>query len=307
MGRRRKFVVGSKVDPGSRAHLSRIIELLKEAHPRTSFINYYELTTGKARRDSRKKIRPSLSVLLQLLSKKDIDIVVADAREMPSRVKRELAIAAIPGRNNPFNVLISNDELILDDQPEDACLAVDNPISKGQLLYYRQDLKFVEENRGLDYLRRMMAAGKIDGFVYAASEVEALRRQDEVVEVFTSSICMPVAGQGAQGLIVRSDDYAAKNALRALNDPSSNAEVRLEKMFLECIEKKGKMPVGVLGNVEGDDFQLEAAIVAPDGSVKVSDSIEGRSSDESKIIGRFADALLSTWENRLSKVANRTI
>jgi porphobilinogen deaminase len=64
-------------------------------------------------------------------------------------------------------------------------------------------------------------------------------------------------------------------------------------MFLERVTKDGRGPVGVLGNVEENGFEIEAAIASPDGSEKISGVVSGALSDRSRAIGKLASELLS--------------
>jgi porphobilinogen deaminase len=59
------------------------------------------------------------------------------------------------------------------------------------------------------------------------------------------------------------------------------------------VTKDGRGPVGVLGNVEENVFEIEAAIAAPDGSEKISGAVSGAFADRSRIVGKLASELLA--------------
>jgi len=287
LGQGKHFIVGSKSGAVSTKQLENAINMLCDAHPRSKFTDYRE--------KSKKGRMPSdLNAVIQLLLKKEVDIVVADLHELPLKLRSELELAAVIERGNPFNVLISGNELILDDQPDEACIAVVNSIIKGQLLYYRSDLSFVEDSSNFERLNSRMDGGEVSGFVMPAFDIEVLNQQEKVTEVFTSSICMPEAGQGAWGFIIRSDDKDARIGVRDLNHSPSFAEINLERMFLRAVLGNGKGPVGVLSNVEENEFQIEAAVISPDGARKIVSTVRGWSGEEIKIVGKLADELLSS-------------
>ncbi|MCK4235809.1 MAG: hypothetical protein KAX38_01740 [Candidatus Krumholzibacteria bacterium] len=303
----REFVIGGKTDPVGIVQLGRILKSLDEVHPRSRFIDFRDSKCVTANKKNRSISHKGLFGILQMLLRNEIDIVVANACEILIHLQSKIKLAAVPKRSNPFDVLISREEVILDDQPEEACLAIENPLRKGQLLYYRPDLKFVEESGDFDALYDLVKKGKVNGFIQSASDVEALNRQDKVAEVFTSSICMPAAGQGALGILIRKDDGAAQNILRALNDSSSFAEIELEKIFIERVSRNGRGPVGVLASVDGDEFRIEAAISALDGSEKVSGTVKGRSGEEARIVEKFAEELLASGGDRIIKAFNESL
>jgi hydroxymethylbilane synthase len=299
LSRRRSFVIGGKRDQLSIIQTRNVINSLREIHSRSRFMEVWDLQRGKGSKKGRREIPRTLSGVLRMLMKGELDIVVANAREISLNLQSRLEIAAVPARGNPFDVLISEEDLILDDQPEKSSIAVSDFVRKGQLLYYRPDLLFVKKSGGFESLFRMMEKGKVNGFVIAASDVEDLNQQDKVVEVFTSSICTPVACQGALGLIVRKEDKEAHSMLKEINDPPSAAEVDLERKFLRVVSKNCKGLAGVLANVEGDEFMVEASIASPDGSEKVSGTIKGISGEESKVVEKLVEVLLASGGGRI--------
>jgi hydroxymethylbilane synthase len=287
--------MASAKDPLSLVYLERVIGLLRDAHPRYEFVDFRDLPGG-GRRGAK-----GYGHAITMLTKNAVDIVVVDAREIPLRLQSNVALVAVLDRSNPFDVLVARDDLILDEQPENVRLAVTDRVSRVQLLYYRPDLVLSEEAGDMNDLYRLMENNEIDGFVTAAMEVEALNQQNRVIEVFTSSICTPKAGQGAIGLIARSADKSARSAVSILNDPSSYAEVELERKFLERVSKDGRIPVGVLAKMEGDTFEVEATIIAPDGSEKIAGALDGVIGQEEEVIEKLVGELLASGGDRIIK------
>jgi hydroxymethylbilane synthase len=262
-------------------------------------VNRYEIKKGSRGRIPAGESGKGFNWLVNLLTRGDADVIVADASSIPLRISPKVEIAAIPARGNPFDVLISMEELILDDQPEKASFAVIDHVRQGQLLYYRPDLSFVMEKGGFDDLQKKMESGSVNGFVIGASEVEALNHQDKVVEVFTASICMPVAGQGGIGLLTRQGDTDVQTLLQAINDPASAAEFLIERSFLGTVTKDGKGPVGVLGSVEENEFRVEAAIASPDGQEKVAGTMMGGNGEEERVVEKLAEELLAAGGRKI--------
>jgi len=287
MGRGKRVIVGCRGDSLSILNRDRVRAALKEAHPHAEFVDHRE--TQPRQSDARK----SASTLIHRLAKGEIDIAVIDARTLPLQLPSGIEIAAVLERTNPFDALISCESLILDEQPENTCIAAVEAVKRGQLLYYRNDLKLVEGEHDFNGLFASMKRGAINAFVYPAADVETLNQQENVVEVFTTSICTPVAGQGALALLAARERRDLVLMLRDVNDLSTAAEVELERMFLERVTKDGRGPVGVLGNVEENGFEIEAAIASPDGSEKISGVVSGALSDRSRAIGKLASELLS--------------
>jgi hydroxymethylbilane synthase len=314
VGRSKQISVGGRADALAACYHERVLVELREAHPEVIFIDARGARpaapsherAGASRRGSaagapsaveaRKRSDPRrwVAATLQRIARGELDVAVMDARWIPLQLPPTVEIAAILERTNPFDVLVSFDSLILDEQPENTCIAASEPVKRGQILYYRPDLKLVDGSDDFDELSAMMKRGEIAGFIYPASDTEALNQQENVVEVFTTSICTPLAGQGALALLSRRDRKDVVSALAELNDPSTAAEVELERAFLELVTKDGRGPVGVLGNVEGGEFEIEAAIAEPDGSEKIVGEIHGHLVDRARLLGKLAGEILQS-------------
>jgi hydroxymethylbilane synthase len=228
------------------------------------------------------------------LTKKEFDILVVDAREVSLRQIARVERGAVTRRGNPYDVFVSQGSTILDELPEKSRLAADVPVRRGQLLFYRPDLTLIEDKGDFQYFYKLLDKGEINGFVSNASDVEALNMQDRVTEVFTSSICMPPANQGAHMVFVRKDDHEALAVVRDINDLASAQEIEIERTFIAHIAKNGKGPIGVLANVEGESFRVEAAVAAPDGSEKVSGNCEGKLDKAESVLEKLASEMLES-------------
>ncbi len=300
-------------------HLERACVALRDANPHVAFVSVPETAGrhGGARQrgriggadtavadavpgaDAVRRLEPRRAgaAIIQRLAKGEVDACILDARCVPLQLAPSVEIVAVLERTNPFDVLISCEDLILDELPEDSCIAAVDAVKRGQLLYYRPDLKLVECEEDFDRLFASLKRGTIGAFVYPAADVEALNQQQHVVEVFTASICTPPSGQGAQALLARRDRRDVGSLLRALNDASTAAEVDLERMLLDYLSRDGRGPIGALGNVEANEFELEAAIASPDGAEKVAGMATGSLADRAKIIPKLAAELLAAGGN----------
>ncbi len=294
MARAKHIIIGSRGDALSTLCRSRVRAALDEAHPSAGFVDD---RGGPAREDrtpaGRKLGARRAATLLHRLGAGEIDVAVLDACAIPLQIAAGLEIAAVFARTNPFDALVSFESLILDEQPENASVAVSDPVKRGQLLYYRNDLKLVGGDDDFNGFFEAMNRGTVDAFVYPASDIEMLNQQEHVAEVFTTSICTPVAGQGALALVGRRDSREILSMLRDIGDRSAATEVEIERMFLERVAKDGRAPVGVLANVEESRFEIEAAIVALDGSEKITGMMNGAVSDRARIVEKLAGELLA--------------
>ncbi len=296
MAKSRNFIVAVRNDPELETIAEGFVERLSSLDSRRSFELF-----SHSRTDKKGSGFKNSSQLIEGLAKGDIDIAFVEGNDLAAELNSAVEVTSVFARGNPFDVFISSDDMILDEQPEGARIAVCNQVQKGQMLYYRPDLGITVERECFSRLSKKLVNGSIDGFVYPAARVEALGKQDIVVEVFTSSICMPVAGQGAIALLSRRGDRQVAGILKEINDASSFEELELERSFIKKLAVDRRIPVGVLSSVEGSDCKIEAMIVAPDGSERISASVEGKLSSKDRLISGLIKELLSSGGEEILK------
>jgi len=294
--RSRSYTIAMKNDPELEIVAADVVERLVSAGGGRKFelISSY----GKGKKGSGFK---NTMHLIEGLSRGEVDIAFVEGNELSFDLGGAVEVTSVFSRGNPFDVFVSSDDMILDEQPEGARIAVCNQVQRGQMLYYRPDLNVTVEKESFERLSRKLEEGSIDGFIYPAARVEALGKQDTVVEVFTSSICMPTAGQGTIALLSRKGDRQVSSLLREMNDSSSFEELQLERRFVKKLAMDRKIPVGVLSSVEGGDCRIEAMIVAPDGSERISALVEGKLSNKDKLISSLIKELMSSGGGEILK------
>ena len=73
-----------------------------------------------------------------------IDLAVHSLKDLPTELPEGLCIAAIPTREDPRDVLVTDTGSPLEDLPEGAKIGTTSPRRKAQLLYIRPDLQVVD-------------------------------------------------------------------------------------------------------------------------------------------------------------------
>lgn len=215
----------------------------------------------------------------------ECDALVLDATAIPSRLAPGLTIGAITRRFTPYDALICSEEVILDELEDNAVVVANESRREAQMLYYRPDLRMVRSRGSLDSLIQKVKNGKIDAAVIAASDMERLHKQEYVVELLTTAVCTPAAGQGALTVLVRSSDQHFREIFREINDARSYNELRAEWTFLDHLGLNGMDPVGVLASTQGKVLEIEGVLAYPDGREKIHFMVKG-SPDQDEDLGR---------------------
>lgn len=230
-----------------------------------------------------------------------IDLAVHSMKDFPTEMAEGLMIAAVTKRLNPFDVLISADNKILDDLPEGATIGTSSPRRIAQLLSYRPDLEMVDARGNLDTRVRNLEKGKYHAIVVAAAGVERLGLQNRVSEIFTTEVCVPAPGQGALAVQVRSDDKEAARVAKKLDDNESHRQVNAERAFLKAMGGGCNVPIGALCRREEDVVTIEGIVAGPDGVEVYRDSEEGAVGEEVDLAVRLAARLLEAGAGSVLK------
>ncbi|UCF79643.1 MAG: hydroxymethylbilane synthase [Candidatus Eiseniibacteriota bacterium] len=226
-----------------------------------------------------------------LLGRK-IDVAVSSMRDVSLEIPKQLTIAAVMTRLTPFDALLCRSNLILDELPLASRVATGSLRVKAQLLHYRPDLDVVWTGVGIEAQMKRMASGVFEAVVISAADAEILGWQDRVTEVFTTSLCLPAAGQGSLCLEVRGGEKDLLALVKKLDDPVSRAEISAEFSFMEAVGGARWLPAGALGRTNGKELVVEGFVASLDGKCLFKDVESGRLGEEKEIGSRLAERIL---------------
>ena len=80
---------------------------------------------------------------------------------------------------------------------------------------------------------------------------------------------LPAPGQGAIAIEARSADAATRDLLAAIDHGPSRAAVMAERALLAALGGNCHSPIAVLTRSVGEDLNLRAALLSPDGAERV--------------------------------------
>jgi hydroxymethylbilane synthase len=119
-----------------------------------------------------------------------------------------------------------------------------------------------------------------------------LNRLEEICDVFPSEILLPAVGQGALGLVARSDDSDVRSLLARLDHPPSHQEVLAERGLLAALEAGCRAPVAARARVASDSLELSAGVFSEDGKRSLRDKASGSALDAEALGRSLAGRLL---------------
>jgi hydroxymethylbilane synthase len=203
----------------------------------------------------------------------EVDLAVHSAKDLPGELPGGVALAGVPGREDPRDAFIGAGSL--DEVAERARIGTASLRRRSQLLALRPDLEPVELRGNVDTRLRRLAAGDFDGVVLAAAGLARLGRAGEIGFHFELDRMTPAPGQGSLALEARAGDAGALGAAGRVSDRAALSELAAERAAVAALEADCESAVGVCARHEGDRLVVRGYAGAPDGSDWVRDRVEG--------------------------------
>jgi len=221
------------------------------------------------------------------------DVAVHSLKDVPTAPEPRVLMAAIPQREDPRDALCSVGHRTLAQLAPGAVVGTGSPRRAAFLRASRPDLQVRGIRGNVDTRLALLDSGNVDAVVLACAGLSRLGRMASCSQALAPDIVLPAAGQGALAVECRSDssDTSLLAALDDLDSAETRAAVVAERSLLATLEAGCTAPVGALAVSETDGIQLQAAVVASDGS-QVLRLSESGSRDDAAVLGETLAARL---------------
>ncbi|MET9462912.1 hydroxymethylbilane synthase [Streptomyces canus] len=239
-----------------------------------------------------------VTALREALLKGEVDFAVHSLKDLPTGQPDELALAAIPEREDPRDVIVARDALKFTDLPPGARIGTGSPRRTAQLNAYARahglDIETVAIRGNIDTRVRFVRDGELDAVVLAAAGLTRIGRIDEVTDFLSVDTVLPAPGQGALAIECTADNADLIAALGELDDPFTRVAVTAERSLLAALEAGCSAPVGALADLLADgqivkEMRLRGVVGTTDGSRTVQLSTTGpvpETYDQAMALGR---------------------
>jgi hydroxymethylbilane synthase len=238
-----------------------------------------------------------VSALRDALVRGDVDVAVHSLKDLPTTPDDRIALAAVPSREDPRDVVVARDGLTLGELPQGARIGTGSPRRAAQLHALGLGFDVVAIRGNVDTRIRKVHAGEVDAVVLARAGIARLGRLSEVTEVLDPLLMLPAPGQGALAVECRASDTELVEAVRAaIDDPRTRAAVVAERSVLAALEAGCSAPVGAMAEIaegeDGDELWLRAVALSGDGGVAVRRSTTGSPTDAARVGRSLAEEML---------------
>ena len=223
----------------------------------------------------------------------EIDLAVHSLKDMPTELPEGLMLAAITIRADASDAFVSLRYNSLDELPQGAKVGTSSLRRRAQILKYRPDLQTIDLRGNLDTRIKKLENQEMDAIILATAGLKRLGLEQYITQILPIEICLPAVGQGALAIETRQDDAEVLSVLEFLNDSETIAAVTAERAYLREVQGGCQVPVGVHGEVNGDQLLLEATILKIDGTREVREQICGSCSEAEELGIKLAQQMLA--------------
>lgn len=276
-----KYKIGTRGSQLSLAQTNWVISELKKVNPGIDF----EIITIKTKGDN--DARPLFTMDQKGIFEKEIDKAVAEKKvdfavhslkDVPSELGPNLSLGCIPIREAINDVFISADGSTLETIKAGAVIGTSSLRRAVQVSRLRSDV-IVKPIRGnVESRVKKIKTDDYDAIVLAQAGINRLGLDVKVSKLSTIDF-PPSPGQGALGIVSRSDDIQTNSLLKKIEDENSKIEIEAERALSKFVESGCRFPVGAFAKLNGQNLKLTVAVYSIDGKKSIIIEKNGNKND----------------------------
>ncbi|MCD5424933.1 MAG: hydroxymethylbilane synthase [Methanosarcinaceae archaeon] len=194
----------------------------------------------------------------------EIDIAVHSMKDIPSIRPDELSIAAVLVRDSPYDILLTHDNVSIDDLDDGSIIGTSSMRRRAQLLRHRPDLNIQDIRGNIDTRLNKLNQGLYDGIVIAKAGLERMGLNISG-EVLSSDLFCPSPNQGTIVIATKFNSEYNFNLLK-LNHMQTKIETEIERTLISLVESGCSIPIASFAKVEGDEIYVKAEVLSLDGA-----------------------------------------
>ncbi|AET66971.1 porphobilinogen deaminase [Desulfosporosinus orientis DSM 765] len=205
----------------------------------------------------------------------ELDMAVHSLKDMPTLLPPGLVISACCEREEPRDVFLSKNGVLLEDLPSGAIIGTSSLRRKSQLKHYRPDLKFMDLRGNLQTRWRKLQESEMEGIILAAAGVKRLGWEERITQILPESIMLSAVGQGSIAIEIDEKRSDIADLLSLINHTPTEQAVRAERTMMRRLEGGCQVPIGALGQTVEGEIVLRGMVASLDGTRLIKADAKG--------------------------------
>jgi hydroxymethylbilane synthase len=281
--------------------------LLKAADPEATVEIVHVSTTGDRDQTGALRSFGGLGVFTREVQKAVLDgqadVAVHSLKDLPTEQAAGLCLAAVPAREDTADALVLPPEApkikALDQLPQRARLGTGSLRRQAQIRHLRPDVQVGELRGNVETRLRKLDTGEFDAIVLAVAGLKRLELADRISLELGPPQMYAAVGQGALGIECREGDRRLREILSRLDDQLTRNRVTAERALLAHLRAGCHAPVGAATKIGADELELDAVVLSPDGTERLSATARGPSAAATALGIQVGDQLVRLGAERL--------
>lgn len=223
----------------------------------------------------------------------EADFAVHSFKDLPTRWREGLIVAAVCQRRYPEDCLLARKKIgSLDELEAGARVGTSSLRRAAQLRHLRPDLELVPVRGNVPTRLRKLRDADLDAIVLARAGLERLGLTDAISFVFDPHRFLPAPAQGALAVQTRRGDALIDGIIAMIDDADARAATDAEREVLASMKCGCHAPVGAYAEVTGDQIVLEAFVADASGRRLLRSRMVGSTADPHELGRKVARDLL---------------
>lgn len=202
-----------------------------------------------------------------------IDIAVHALKDMPAIETKGLLSNFFLKRNDPREILISNNKTKLKDLKKNSVIGTSSFRREFQIKKLKGNVlcKLIRGN--VDTRLRKLKEGLYDAIILSLAGIKSLELEKEITQIFLINEIIPSAGQGIISAQCKENNLEIIELLNKMNDIDTFKCAVAERNVLKILEGDCETAVGAHAVIKGSKITLEAELFSLDGSKRFYEKI----------------------------------
>jgi hydroxymethylbilane synthase len=229
---------------------------------------------------------------LQVVSE-EVDFAVHSLKDVPIVEQQAgTVLAAIPKRDSQCDVFISKDKIPLNSLPKGAVVGTGSLRRLAEIKFIRPDLDVQPIRGNVDTRIGKVRKGELAGIVIAEAGLERLDITSEITERLPLDQFPSAAGQGAIAIVAKEGNSDVIEILQSIEDKATRAEITAERSLVLKLEGGCRVPIGAVGQANGNNLSLFGCIFSLNTRKKISASAKGKLTEAEELGTKVGEDLI---------------
>ena len=236
----------------------------------------------------------------QVLIEGTADLAVHSFKDLPTAMSPELAIAAVPKREQVADALVTSKGVsTIQDLPAGSSIGTSSLRRIAQIKQIRNDLDCRPLRGNVETRVGKVESGELDAIIVAAAGLNRLGLKDRISGILPPQDFLPAPAQGALAVQIRRGENELMEIVGQLDDRNSRISAQAERTILSEMGGGCSLPLGTYTQIDSGEISIDAVIMDEQGTKSIKRSITGKLEHADQTARALTQAILEAGGDRI--------